>query len=44
MENAVIEWSSDNTLEINAQATAYFMDESTITEGSKVFKIEKEEK
>lgn len=43
METAVIEWSSDNTLEINAQATAYFMDESTITEGSKVFKIEKEE-
>lgn len=44
IERANIEWSGDNTIDFNARATAYYMDESTITEGSKVFKIEKEEK
>ncbi len=43
IERANIEWSGENTLDLNAQATAYYMDESTITEGTKVFKIEKEE-
>lgn len=32
IERATIEWGSDNTLQLEAQATAYYMDESTITE------------
>ena len=43
IEKASLEWSGDNTLDFNAQATAYFIDEATISEGSKIFKIEKEE-
>ena len=33
--NAVIEWSGANTLQVQARAAAYYMDESTITESSK---------
>ena len=40
IERASIEWSSDNSLDLNAQATAYFMDESTISESSKTFNLE----
>ncbi len=32
IKRASIEWGSNNTLQLNAQATAYYMDESTIIE------------
>lgn len=40
IERASIEWSGDNALDLNAQATAYYMDESTIQESSKTFNLE----
>ena len=40
IERASIEWSSDNALDLNAQATAYYMDESSIIESSKTFNLE----
>lgn len=38
IERATIEWASDNTLNLNAQARAYYMNPSTITEQSKTIK------
>ena len=40
IERATIEWGSNNTLNLQAQATAYYMDESTITETTKTIKAE----
>ena len=40
IERASIEWSSDNALDLNAQATAYYMDEAGIIESSKTFNLE----
>ena len=40
IERASIEWSSDNALDLNAQATAYYMDEASIIESSKTFNLE----
>ena len=40
IERATIEWGSNNTLSLQAQATAYYMDESSITEATKTLKAE----
>ena len=40
IERATIEWGSNNTLNLQAQATAYYMDESTVTETTKTIKAE----
>ena len=40
IERASIEWSGDNALDLNAQATAYYMDEASIIESSKTFNLE----
>ena len=40
IERATIEWGGNNTLTLQAQATAYYMDESTITETTKTLKAE----
>lgn len=40
IERATIEWGGNNTLNLQAQATAYYMDESTITETTKTLKAE----
>ena len=40
IERASIEWSSDNALDLKAQATAYYMDEASIIESSKTFNLE----
>ncbi len=37
-----IEWSGSNSLNLNAQATAYYMDESGISESTKTFRLEEE--
>lgn len=39
--NAVIEWGGDNSLELQANATAYYMDESTIPETTKTITEDK---
>ncbi len=39
--NASIEWSGDNSLQFQANATAYFMDESTIPETTKTITEDK---
>lgn len=44
IERATIEWGSNNTLSLSAQATAYYMDESTITETTQTLKAEEETK
>lgn len=41
IERATIEWGGDNMLNLHAQATAYYMDESTITETEQTIKAEK---
>ncbi|MBQ9017692.1 hypothetical protein IJ118_01350 [Candidatus Saccharibacteria bacterium] len=38
IERATIEWGSNNTLVLQAQATAYYMEPSTITETNKTIK------
>ena len=38
IERATIEWGGDNMLNLHAQATAYYMDESTITETEQIIK------
>lgn len=40
IHNASIEWSGENRLELNATATAYYMDESTISESDKTIREE----
>lgn len=40
IERATIEWGSNNTLTLQAQATAYYMDESTVTETTQTLKAE----
>ena len=40
IERATIEWGGDDTLVLQAQATAYYMDESSITETTKTIKAE----
>lgn len=40
INTATISWSSSNTLEFRAQATAFFMNESSITEITKTIKAE----
>lgn len=40
IERATIEWSGDNNLTLQAQASAYYMDESSITESTKTIKPE----
>lgn len=40
IERATIEWGGNNTLALRAQATAYYMDESTVTETTKTLKAE----
>ncbi len=40
IERATIEWSEDNNLTLQAQASAYYMDESSITESTKTIKPE----
>lgn len=40
IERATIEWGSNNTLALRAQATAYYIDESTITETTKTLKAD----
>lgn len=40
IQNASIEWGSEDSLIFNAQASAYYMDESTITESSKTITAE----
>lgn len=44
IERATIEWGSNNTLALQAQATAYYMDESSITETTKTLKAEEQSK
>lgn len=41
IERATIEWSGNNELTLQAQATAYYMNESSITETEKTIKAEK---
>ncbi|MBQ3263691.1 hypothetical protein IJH06_01075 [Candidatus Saccharibacteria bacterium] len=38
IERATIEWSSDNTLALSAQATAYYMTPTTLSESNKVMR------
>lgn len=40
IETATISWNSTNTLELRAQATAFFMNESSLTEVTKTIKAE----
>lgn len=40
IKRATIEWQSNNTLGLRAQATAYYMDKSTITEATQTIKAE----
>ena len=40
IERAAIEWGGDNMLNLHAQATAYYMNESTITETKQTIKAE----
>lgn len=40
IERATIEWKGNDTLGLQAQATAYYMDESTITETTETIKAE----
>lgn len=40
IERATIEWGGNNTLNLQAQATAYYMNESTVTETTKTLKAE----
>ncbi len=40
IERATIEWGSNDTLVLQAQATAYYMDESSITETTQTIKAE----
>jgi hypothetical protein len=42
IERATIEWGGNNTLNLHAQATAYYMDESSITETTQTIKGEEE--
>lgn len=44
IERATIEWGSNDTLVLQAQASAYFMDESKITEETKTITAQEEEK
>lgn len=39
INRATIEWKGDNALNLNAQAAAYYTDESTVTETSKTIKL-----
>ena len=39
IERATIEWGGDNTLVLQAQATAYYMTPTTLTESSKTIKV-----
>lgn len=41
---ANIEWSGDTSLDLNAQANAYFVDEASINESTKTFEMDKEKK
>ena len=38
IDRATIEWGGDNSLQLHAQATAYFVDESSIVESEKTIK------
>ena len=38
IERAIIEWGSNNTLQLQANATAYYVDESSITESTTIIK------
>lgn len=40
IEHATIEWGGNNSLTLSAQATAYYMDKTTITETTKTIKAE----
>ena len=40
IEHATIEWGGNNTLALQAQATAYYMDESSITETTQTIEAE----
>ena len=40
IERATIEWGGNNILNLQAQATAYYMNESTVTETTKTLKAE----
>ena len=42
IKRATIEWGSDNTLQLEAQATAYYMDPSKVTETTKTISAEGE--
>ena len=44
IERATIEWGGDNTLTLQAQATAYYMNESSITETTKTLTAEEQSK
>lgn len=44
IERATITWGGNNTLDLKAQATAYYMDESSITETTKTLKAEEKKK
>ena len=40
IQRATIEWSGDDSLSLQASATAYYMDESSLVESNKVIKVE----
>ena len=40
IERATIEWGSNNTLSLSAEATAYYVDPATITETTETIKAE----
>ena len=44
IERATIEWGGNNTLTLQAQATAYYMDPSSITESTKTLTAEEDKK